>query len=173
VSADVLWHLGGSQSDIALLHAEDIDWNERGLSYQRRKTGAKVFLSFGDEAAAVLDTLPKSGPLFPRLAELHEKHRAKLFMKRLATVGIEGVSLHSYRYAWAERAKEAGYPERYAMQALGHTSKAIHRAYAKNAHVKLPPLEDYERKIVPLHSRTATSIANGEPTQTGLLKHSS
>jgi len=36
------------------------------------------------------------------------------------------------------------------MQALGHSSKAVHRAYAKNAHVKLPSLEDYERKIVPL-----------------------
>ncbi len=27
----------------------------------------------------------------------------------LATIGISGVSLHSYRYAWAERAMEAGY----------------------------------------------------------------
>ncbi len=26
----------------------------------------------------------------------------------------------SYRYAWAERAKAAGYPERYAQIALGH-----------------------------------------------------
>jgi hypothetical protein len=53
--------------------------------------------------------------------------------------------LHSYCYAWAERAKAAGYPERYAMEALGHNSQAVHRAYAKNAHVKLPALEDYER----------------------------
>jgi len=45
---------------------------------------------------------------------------------------------------------EAGYPERYAMQALGHSSKAIHRAYSRKAQVKLPPLEEYEKKIVPL-----------------------
>jgi hypothetical protein len=36
----------------------------------------------------------------------------------------------------------------------GHTSKAVHRAYAKNAQVTLPPLEEYERehgqKVVPL-----------------------
>ena len=53
--------------------------------------------------------------------------------------------MHSYRYAWAERAKSAGYPERYAMEALGHNSRAVHRAYAKNAHVKLPALEEYEQ----------------------------
>jgi hypothetical protein len=41
-----------------------------------------------------------SGELFPTLARLHERHRAKMFTKRLKTVGISGVSLHSYRYAW-------------------------------------------------------------------------
>jgi hypothetical protein len=34
--------------------------------------------------------------------------------------------------------------------ALGHNSKAVHRAYAKKAQVTLPPLEEYEQKIVPL-----------------------
>jgi integrase len=60
-------------------------------------------------------------------------------------LGIEGISLHSYRYAWAERAKAAGYPERFAQEALGHNSKAVHRAYAKKAQVKLPALEEYEQ----------------------------
>jgi hypothetical protein len=41
-------------------------------------------------------------------------------------------------------------PERYAQQALGHTSKAFARAYSKNAKVIVPSLEEYERKIVPL-----------------------
>lgn len=62
---------------------------------------------------------------------------------------IRGISLHSYRYAWAERAKIADYPERFAQLALGHNSKAVHRAYAKKAQVTLPPLEEYEQKIVP------------------------
>jgi integrase len=146
----LLWQLGGSQTDIATLTAEDIDWNDQTIAYQRHKTGVTSLISFGEEIAAILQTLPKSGYLFPALARLHERHRSKLFIKRLATVGISGVSLHSYRYAWAERAMEAGYPERFAMQALGHSSKAIHRAYSKKAQVKLPPLEEYERKIVPL-----------------------
>jgi hypothetical protein len=58
-------------------------------------------------------------------------------------------------YAWAERAKTVGYPERFAQMALGHNSKAVHRAYAKRAQVTLPPLEDYERnakaaQVIPL-----------------------
>jgi hypothetical protein len=32
---------------------------------------------------------------------------------------------------------------------LGHNSKAVHRAYAKKAQVTLPPLEEYEAKVVP------------------------
>jgi integrase len=56
------------------------------------------------------------------------------------------VTLHSYRYAWAERAKVAGYPERFAQEALGHNSKAVHRAYAKRALMKIPSLEEYEER---------------------------
>lgn len=68
--------------------------------------------------------------------------------------------MHSYRYAWAERAKVAGYPERFAQLALGHNSKAVHRAYAKRAQVTLPPLEDYERnmargEVIPMLPKTA------------------
>jgi integrase len=142
------WHLGGSQSDIASLRAEDIDWAEKTIAYGRRKTGAPALIHFGEETSAVLWSLPSSGPLFPRLSGMHEKHRASFFRRRCRTLGISGVSLHSYRYAWAERAKACGYPERFAQQALGHNSAAVHRAYAKKAHVKLPSLEEYEKKII-------------------------
>jgi integrase len=143
---ELLWHLGGAQTDVATLTAEDINWKDRTLAYRRHKTGTMSLISFGDAVAAIFQKLPNSGELFPALARIHERHRAKMFIKRLKTVGITGVSLHSYRYAWAERAMEAGYPERFAMQALGHSSKAVHRAYAKKAQVILPPLEDYEKR---------------------------
>lgn len=39
----------------------------------------------------------------------------------------------------------AGLPERIAMKALGHSSKAIHHAYAKNAVVEVPSLEGYAK----------------------------
>lgn len=70
--------------------------------------------------------------------------RATEFKQRCAGAGIEGVTLHSYRYAWAERALKCGYPERFAQQALGHNSKAVHHAYAKAAEVIVPSLEDWE-----------------------------
>ncbi len=153
---ELLWHLGGSQTDVATLTVGDVDWDTRTIAYRRGKTGVTALISFGGDVAAVLHKLPQLGQLFPALARIHERHRAKLFIKRLATTGIKGVSLHSYRYAWAERAMEAGYPERFAMRALGHSSKAVHRAYAKHAQVTLPPLEEYEKRkatasvIVPL-----------------------
>ena len=36
------------------------------------------------------------------------------------------------------------YPERFAMENLGHNSKAVHRAYAKRAQTKIPSLEEFE-----------------------------
>jgi len=78
-------------------------------------------------------------------------------------LGIRGVTLHSYRYAWTERARKAGYPERFAQEALGHNSKAVHRAYAKRAQVvTLPSLEQYERNnpqenIIPINVQAAAT----------------
>lgn len=139
------WHLGGSQSDVARLKAEDVDWSNQVVSFFRAKTGTVQIIHFGRGLADVLQDLPGCGPLFPRLAAMDEKHRASLFQRACRRVQVTGVSLHSYRYAWAERAKVAGYPERFAQVALGHNSKAVHRAYAKKAQVKLPSLEEYER----------------------------
>ena len=96
--------------------------------------------------AAILNRLPKIGLLFPKLSQHTSSNRAARFSKALKRRGVAGVSLHSYRYAWAERAKTSGYPERYAQEALGHKSKAVHRFYAKMARVELPPLEDYEKR---------------------------
>jgi integrase len=159
---ELLWHLGGSQGDVANLTAEDIDWANRVISYRRQKTDQTALLHFGDQVEAVLRALPITGPLFPYLRNLRASGRATEFKQRCRGLGIEGVTLHSYRYAWAERAKAAGYPERFAMEALGHNSMAVHRAYAKNAEVKLPALEEYENsavrgKVIPLHTRLASA----------------
>jgi len=51
-------------------------------------------------------------------------------LQRCQQLQIQRVTLHSYRDACAERAKMAGYLERFAREALGHNSKAVHRAYA-------------------------------------------
>ena len=152
------WHIGGSQSDVAHLKAEDIDWRDQVVSFFRMKTRSVQIVRFGETFAEILRGLPRSGLLFPGLAAMDEKHRASRFQRACRRMHVTGISLHSYRYAWAERAKTAGYPERFAQEALGHNSKAVHRSYAKKAQVVLPSLEEYERKIVPLNpARAATN----------------
>ncbi len=146
----LLWHTGGAQSDVAAFKGEDIDWNDHTITFRRKKTGTLVHLTLGIDALAALKALPKAGPLFPRLAQLTASQRAAWFVQKLKAAKVTGVSLHCYRYAWAERARQSGYPEQYAMQALGHHSEAVHRAYAKNAKVKLPSLQEFESKIVQL-----------------------
>jgi len=136
------WLLGGSNSDMALLRAENIDWERRTVTFIRRKTKAVCHQAFGSECAEILRTLPSSGPLFPYLATVRESDRATEFKQRCEGLGIEGVTLHSYRYAWAERAAIAGMPERFAQAALGHGSKAVHRAYARGAELHVPSLEE-------------------------------
>jgi hypothetical protein len=49
------------------------------------------------------------------------------------------------------------YPERFAQEALGHKSKAVHRAYAKRAQMKIPSLEDYEQQTAS-KSKLATKL---------------
>ena len=123
------WHLGASQSDLANLCAENIDWEERAISYFRMKTKKRrkqpPVIRFGKEVEGILASLPKQGPLFPYLRTVREADRATEFRKRCKGLGIEGITLHSYRYAWAERSAVCGYPERYAQLALGHNSKAV------------------------------------------------
>src|SRR5581483_6947434 len=146
----LLWHTGGAQGDVAWLKAENIDWQENTLAFNRRKTGAAVHLTWGSDVLKALEDLPKSGPLFPQLGRLSSGDRASWFHYKLDKLKISGITLHSYRYAWAERARQSGYPEQYAMQSLGHGSKAAHRAYGKKAKIKLPSLQEYETKIVEL-----------------------
>ena len=140
------WHLGASQGDIANLKGEDVDWQNGTVSFTRKKTGVAVLVHLGHEALNVFKDLPSEGMLFPYLASVRAGDRATEFGQRCRRLGIVGVTLHSYRYAWAERAKTVGYPERFAQEALGHNSKAVHRAYAKRALMKLPSLEEYEQR---------------------------
>jgi integrase len=172
---ELLWHFGGSQSDVALLCAEDIEWDGKVITYARKKTREIAQINISVEVEKVLRRLPQQGALFPRIAAMDEKHRASEFKRRCKRLQIEGVTLHSYRYAWAERAKKCGYPERFAQQALGHNSKAVHRAYARKAQVVVPPLEDYERayaaqKVIPVTFQQGQSAERPErPSKSGKI----
>jgi hypothetical protein len=70
------------------------------------------------------------------------------------------------------------YPQRFAQEALGHNSKAVHFAYAKRAEVTVPSLDEWEKqwnknpqavaqpKIVPVdfHATTSNPAPAAQPT---------
>jgi len=164
---ELLYETGAAQTDAANLNAKHV---ENGVLVYRRKklgpTSEPARLTIGPKLYALLQSLPSTGDLFPRIKRISANHRAAEFRRRCRILGIQGISLHSYRYAWAQRAKSCGYPQRFAQEALGHGSKAVHDAYAKGAVVICPALEEYEamreRKIVPMPLRvdlTATEMA--------------
>jgi integrase len=142
----LLWFTGASQTDGANFTDKNINWTNRVLSYDRSKLEGRSLppacLVIGKGLEEVLQQLPKTGPLFPNLTKMDDRSRACFFWKLCKRLKIEGVSLHSYRYSWAERAKVAGIPQRWAQAALGHNSKAVHDAYARNALVVCPPIDE-------------------------------
>ena len=101
------WHLGGSQGDIANLKGQDVDWTNGTVSFFRKKTGMPVLVHLGAEALNLFKDLPAEGVLFPYLSRVRANDRVTEFRSRCRQLGIHGVTLHSYRYAWAERAKKA------------------------------------------------------------------
>jgi len=140
------WLFGASQSDLAFLEAKDINWEERVIAFHRKKTGTLVLQSFDEEAASLLRTLPSEGPLFPYLRTVRAGDRATEFKQRCDGLKIKGVSLHCYRYAWAQRARKAGMPVRFAQDALGQNSRAVHFGYSDMPEVKVPTLSEYEKR---------------------------
>ncbi|HWQ91039.1 MAG TPA: hypothetical protein VN673_05155 [Clostridia bacterium] len=159
---ELCWHFGGSQSDIASLHAEDFDCERHAFTYNRLKTSNLSGSRIGSKAWEVILRRPRSGPLFPYLITVREADRATEFKQRCDGLEIKGVTLHSYRYAWAERAANAGYPERYAQRVLGQSSKIVHRVYAKKAQKQLPSLEEYEEAMLEANNRGKVVILEHE-----------
>jgi len=62
---ELCWYFGGSQSDIASLRAEDLDYGRRCFAYDRLKTGNLGGMRIGDKAWEVILRPPRHGPLFP------------------------------------------------------------------------------------------------------------
>lgn len=86
-------------------------------------------------------------------AFLFSDHRAPVSLGLEAQVLAATGVLHP-TVAWIP-SEACGYPERFSQQALGHASKAVHRAYAKHVQVTLPSREGLEQacieqKIIPI-----------------------
>jgi hypothetical protein len=143
----LLYETGAVQTDAASLTGEAIDRQNGVLVYRRKKLGPfsePCRLTIGNKLRSLFESLPSSGDLFPNIKHSSANHRSAEFRRRCRIAGINGVSLHSYRHAWAQRAKACGYPQRFAQEALGHSSRAVHEAYAKGAFVLCPALDEYE-----------------------------
>jgi hypothetical protein len=85
----LLWHTGGSQTDVASIHAEDVNWTERIIFYRRKKNKEHAMPLFGDEAAVMLKLRPNLGPLFPYLITIREADRATEFKQRCNGLGSQ------------------------------------------------------------------------------------
>jgi integrase len=108
---ELAWYLGASQSDLANLHVEDIDWPSRTVTFHRLKLRHRAVqpaqIRFGKEVEAMFLQLPRTGALFPYLCSVREADRAAEFRQRFRGLGISGVALHSYRYAWSVRLQDS------------------------------------------------------------------
>ena len=96
---ELLWETGAAQSDATNFKAEDIDWQTRTISYFRQKTGSLAQFTLSKTLEKVLQQLPTTGPLFPKLSTVSESDRASRFRRRCHKAGVSGVTLHCYRYA--------------------------------------------------------------------------
>ncbi len=146
----MLWEIGGAQTDTARLHRDNVDLFNRRITYNRQKLESigqgSVAIVIGDDLMKLLNELPQEGCLFPTMAKQNDKVRASRFRKVADRLGFTDISLHGYRYAWAQRAKSYGMPLREAMAHLGHGSKAVHYAYSDKAEIVSLPLEFYEKQ---------------------------
>lgn len=163
---ELAWHLGASQSDLASLHADDVDWQKKIITYERMKLHGRgkipPQITLGPELETLLRRLPQQDYLFPYLRTVRAGDRATEFKQRCRGLGIEGVTLHSYRYSWAQRAKKAGYPERWAQVHLGHNSRAMAEHYSRGAELVLPSLENWTveaGKILTVEFKPAEAVA--------------
>jgi integrase len=172
---ELAWETGASQTDLANLTNDQIDRQTRMIVFSRQKIDGnlppcRLTYEPGSRIDSILSQLPQMGPIFPYLRSVRPNDRSTEFWQRCKGLGIAGVSLHSYRYAWAERAKQAGYPERFAQAWLGHNSKAIHAAYAKGAEMVFPSLERWQKQFpTPQVLRIDFSQTSVPPVQPGAV----
>jgi integrase len=65
---ELLWETGAAQGDAAAMTAEDVDWTSRTITYFRMKTGSRAQFTISKKLETVLDHLPTTGALFPKLS---------------------------------------------------------------------------------------------------------
>jgi len=142
--------------------AEQIDGRAGVLSCRRQKLGdlsEPARLTIGKKLRKSCSPFPKEATDSQRSNGAEQTHEPPNFANAAALL----VSLASACTATATRGRNARNlavtPRRFAQEALGNSSRAVHEAYAKGAQIVCPALDEYEREptnIVrnasPLHS---------------------
>ncbi len=144
----LLWETGASQSDVARLTAESIDWEVGAIRFHRLKLDGRsagdVFIVMGPSLERLIAHLPQKACSFP----LWLPSAIMIVLPPLASIaarqGLKGVTLHSYRYVAIQRAKACGYNKRHAMAMAGHLNESVHDQYAEGGAVVIPSLEEVE-----------------------------
>jgi len=145
----MVWETGASQSDAALLSAANINHQNRTLCYNRMKTGELAQVSIGEKLASLISQLPETGPFFPTISRTSDNARSAEFYRRCKILKIKGISLHSYRYAWAERARAAGYAkEQIRRKSLSRSVVANEKALKISSHLYDSGLTDFLHVLV-------------------------
>jgi integrase len=99
---EMLWETGGSQADIASLHSDQVNLETETIRFRRKKlagkeSGGESLLRIGPSLKKLLNQLPKTGYLFPKMNAGDSNNRSSEFCRRCKMLGIVGRSLHSYR----------------------------------------------------------------------------
>ncbi|MGO9237250.1 MAG: tyrosine-type recombinase/integrase [Methylocella sp.] len=110
-----------------------VDFQSRCIRFADTKSGAQM-RPIGTEAARVLTDLPRvagSPWVFPGLdASKHVVGLPKVLGRLCARAGLEGVTVHVLRHAFAATAAEAGFSELTIAGLLGHTVPGVTARYA-------------------------------------------
>jgi hypothetical protein len=137
-----------AQIDLAALRAEDIDWEGRVIGFVAPEVGIARRAAIWGRGGGNSETVAGGWPLFPKWAKLTSSKRANYFRRRCKSAGIAGVSLAFVYVMAGGTAKVAGYPERFAQEALGHKSKAVLTPTRVEAVAVLPGAGGYEKRHV-------------------------
>ena len=121
------WHLGASQSDLACLEAENIDWEHNVISFARKKTGSIAIMRFDNEVAELFRDRSLSVSAHSPRQRLIRKHirvqSATAHSPNPGSVRFQSIAAASPRPHMLQES-----PKKYPSQAMNHGLPAIWHA---------------------------------------------
>lgn len=145
---------GQREAQIGGLRAEYIDYEHRTITWPGAvmKSGKQHQIPYGDLAAAILDTLPRQGLLFPTRTKGAYTNWSTGIRALRKLCPIPHFTLHDLRRTWASTAAEIGIAPHIIERVLAHSGGTISGVAAiYNRHHYLPEMrqamEAFEAKL--------------------------